>query len=214
LQFILKGIIVCKECFKKGEGPKAEDAKNKILQAFKSGSEASGEALRYVGEMTFLNTQAVYKKALTVSLKGGSVDALQGSIQALSAATLSAEQAHNEVFATRDSFWAVASFYQLGYAYERFADQLKNPPAIKGAKPSDVKAQLQSSVDEVVAKSKSMYSSGLQTSRQFTVYSDYTPLLFNGLSRIMQRTTTFEELVLPPDFLGDVVPDVVKSSVL
>ena len=191
----------------KGFGARSRIGKNatrQILALAKPGA-LTGEALRHAGAIHFERAKPAVARALSGKLRGGDVGKLQSSIQALTNAVNGVEKAMAPLFAVQDSFWAVAGFHQIGLAYERFANQMRNPPAIKGAKPEEVKQQLQGSVDQVMAKAKEYYAAGMDTARKYEVYNDYTRLLFNALNRLSGSKTSFDEWVVTPDFLGSEV---------
>lgn len=195
-----------------GKGSQAQKALQGLNRTSRGGGGISGEALRYVGEIAFQGVQALQKQFSKYRLQGGTVDKLQSSIELITAKLTQLEQAYGSVFSTQDSYWGIAAFYQLGYSYETFAAQLKSPPGINGVKREDLIKQLQASVDQIEGKAKEYYTTGLQTTRRFTVYNQWSVKIFNGLNRIVKRRVSFEELVVSPDFIGSEVPNQVRTQ--
>ena len=194
------------------KGPQAQKALQGLTRTAQSGGGISGEALRYIGEIAFQGVQGLQGQFSRYRLQGGNVDKLQSSIEQITAKLTQLEQAYGAVFSTQDSYWGVAAFYQLGSSYESFAAQLKSPPNINGVKREDLVKQLQASVDQIEAKAKQYYTTGLQTSRRFTVYNIWSVRIFNGLNRIVKRKVSFEELIVSPDFIGSEVPNQVRAQ--
>lgn len=194
------------------KGSQAQKALQGINRTARGGRGISGEALRYIGEIAFLGVQGLQKQFSRYRLQGGNVDKLQASIEMITGKLNQLEQAYGSVFSTQDSYWGIAAFYQLGFSYESFAGLLKSPPSINGVKREDLIKQLQASVDQIEAKAKEYYTTGLQTTRRFTVYNSWSVKIFNGLNRIVKRKVSFEELVVSPDFIGSEVPDKVRTQ--
>lgn len=178
-----------------------QEALRQITQISSAGG-LSGESLRYAGEVLFLRANSVMPRFMSLRLQGGSLEKLQGSIGQLTQGVSQVEQAFAPIFKIQDSYWAVAAFHQVGLAYEHFANEMQNPPAINGASVNDVKNQLQASVDQVLAKSNEYYNTGIQTARRYEIYSPWTVKVFDALNRLARRTVTFEEWVILPDFLA------------
>ena len=124
-------------------GAASQQAANEILETFKkSGGNVSGEALRSVGGLVFRRVNGIMAQFQAMRLRGGTVDALAGSIQQKVGSLPKVQGAYEQVLATKDAYWGVAAFYQLGYARELLARDLENPPEIKGAPHADVVKQL------------------------------------------------------------------------
>ena len=191
---------------------RGEKARQNILGTARTARGISGEALRYLGEIIFSDVQALQKKFNRMRLRGGGPNQLQKSIESIFNSLVQLEKAYNKVFSTRDSYWGVAAFYQLGESFESFANQLKNPPTINGVKNSDLVKQLQPSINQVLGKAKEYYSTGIQTARQFTIYNIWTTKIFNGLNRVLKRKVSFAELIVDPDFVGSEVPSEVGGK--
>ena len=195
-----------------GRGSQANRAMQGIINAARKGP-VEGEALRYLGEIAFKDVQPLQARFSKLRLQGGDVNRLQSSIETIFGALVQLEQAYGQVFSSRDAFWGVAAFYQLGYSYESFAGQLKNPPAINGVKQAELVEQLKSSVDQVEAKAKEYYTTGIQTVRQFTILNDWSVQIFNGLNRVVKRRVSFDEWIVSPDFLGSEASAKVRREV-
>ena len=195
------------------DGPRAQTAAQRIISIASAGEALQGEALRYVGEVAFDSVQSRQKEFSKFFLEGGDVNQLQSSIEGVFAALLQLEQAYSQVFASRDAYWGVAAFYQLGAAYEGFAKQLQNPPFVEGIKREELIGQLRESVVQVEAKAKEYYTAGIQAVRQFKIMNIWAIKIFNGLNRIVKRNVSFDEWVVTPDFLGSEVSQKVRSAI-
>jgi TolA-binding protein len=141
--------------------------------------ELDNQAILHYGEVLFQHAVSIVSKIQEYQLKGGSVETLQVGIQQLSEYVAQAESLFGRVLALQDPYWGVAAFYELGLCYELFEIALENPPEIDGANPTDVKAQLQSSIDELRVKSMEYYKAGYDTSEKYSIYSEYSVLLLN-----------------------------------
>ncbi|MDD9951133.1 MAG: hypothetical protein OXT67_06160 [Zetaproteobacteria bacterium] len=184
-----------------------------ILRLGRSSSrQLSGEALRYYGELIFNAVQPQQRRFSKLKLQGGTVDALQRSIEANFNSLLQLEASYKQVFATQDSYWGVASFYNIGIAYERMGELLKNPPAIKGVPRQDLVNQLDGSVQQVMNKAKEYYSGGLQAVRRYAVFNQWSVKIYNALNRVSGRANSMEEIVVAPDFIASEISADVQAS--
>lgn len=198
-----------------GRGGPAGRALRQISSVMKSSaSSVSGEALRYLGEIAFKNADRSLAPYLKLTLKGGTVNAMLASIQKKNAAIANLEKVYGQVVSTKDSYWGVAAYHQLGYAYEHFAQLLKNPPTIKGAKIEDVKKELAGSVTQAEAKAKEYYKAGLDISKKFTVYNEWPNKLRAAQGRMKGQKLVFDDWVVSPDFIGTQVSEKVASAAL
>lgn len=187
--------------------------KNRILSAARSGKGVSGEALRHVGEVFYEETVGAYQAFMKMTLKGGNVNALQGSIQAMGAEIGKLEQLYAKVFSTQDSHWAISAFAKIGSAYQHFADQLKTPPEIPGANSSEVKAQLAGSVATLAEKAKTYYQTCIQTAHQFSVLNHALGDCINNLKTIQSHSDLFVEWVFRPDFIASPISEKLISEI-
>ncbi len=205
-------ILAFYKIYKTAQSPQEKNAaRDRILTVSREG-QVSGEALRYLTGFIFESVDNVHLELRAMSLKGGTVEALQSSIQAISAKLATLESRYGKVLATRDSYWGVAVLYRLGEAYEDFARKLSQPPAVQGANPQDVKSQLRGSMMELQAKAKDFYQSGLETSRKFEIYSEWVLLIRQALSRMSGKMISTKDLVLPPDYVGGLASNKVLSG--
>ena len=189
------------------KGAQAQKALRSILSEFKRSSRrVSGEALRYIGEITFAKSNSVLPKYLKIKLAGGTVEKLLASIQAKAAQLQMVEQTYSQVVATKDSYWGTAALFQIGLATEQFSSQLSNPPAIKGAKKADVIKQLEPQVQQLKNAAKNWYTTAQKTISQYKVYNSYSLKVINALSRINGSKLQFDDYVVEPDFLGSELP--------
>jgi TolA-binding protein len=187
-----------------GKSADARQAAAQIKSTFQSsGNAVSGEALRYVGELYFKEGSAYIPQFYNIKLTGGSVDNLIASIQKKANALAQLEGSLNRVVSTKDAYWGVAALFQMGAANEHFALLLSNPPAIDGAKPEDVLAQLKGQIDPIKASSVSWYKLAMETVSKFKVYNEWSIKSLNGLSRASGSKIQFDDYVVQPDFLGN-----------
>jgi TolA-binding protein len=187
-----------------GKSADARQAAAQIKSTFQSsGNAVSGEALRYVGELYFKEGSAYIPQFYNIKLTGGGVDNLIASIQKKANALAQLEGSLNRVVSTKDAYWGVAALFQMGAANEHFALLLSNPPAIDGAKPEDVLAQLKGQIDPIKASSVSWYKLAMETVSKFKVYNEWSIKSLNGLSRASGSKIQFDDYVVQPDFLGN-----------
>ncbi len=196
-----------------GQGSQASRAAGSIFSEFsKNPDGVNGEALRYVGELTFLKANSILPRYMKVGLAGGTVERLLGSMQNKAAQLQQVEQAFGQVVNTKDSYWGVAALYSIGLATEQFAELLSNPPAIQGAKREDVLAQLKPQIEQIKQAATNWYKSAAETVSRYRVYNQYSVKTLNSLARITNRNLQFDDYVVAPDFLGAELPaDIAKS---
>jgi hypothetical protein len=149
---------------------------------------------------------------MKISLKGGTVPAMLASIQAKTAALESLEKTYGQVLNTKDSYWGIAAYHQIGFAYEHFANLLKNPPAITGAKIEDVKKELSAPAAKQEAKAKEFYTAGLNIAKKLEVYNEWPGKLKASMGRMAGKELSFDDWIVTPDFVGSEVPKDVASS--
>lgn len=197
-----------------GRGQTAAQSGEEILKTYqKARGQVSGEALRYVGEMVFKRVSGESAKFAALKLQGGTVDALVGSIQKKVQGLGKLQQAYDQVLATKDAFWGVAALYELGRAREVLAEELDNPPGIKGASLDDVKAKLAPDAQAAKGEAKKFYATALESISKFHVYSKYSQKVVSGYARISGMKMTFEDWVEEPDFVAAEVPESIASAV-
>ncbi len=184
--------------------PDQKTQATKQIQQLAKQKNLSGEALRYVAELHFQDSEKRYTQQMTLKLQGASVDNLQGSIQKLSDGLAALEKAYDPTLKTQDAYWGVAVFYRLATAYEAFARMMMNPPAVEGVAAADLKTHLQSSVDQMMGKAKEYYGTGLGVARKFNVYNAWVPLLIQADRRLKGKSPMVPAWVLSPDFVGGV----------
>ncbi|MEZ4742150.1 MAG: hypothetical protein R3B45_06865 [Bdellovibrionota bacterium] len=196
-----------------GRGNAAEQAGKRIEALLRSSSKASGEALRYIGEIAFKKANVYLAPYLKESLRGGTVENMLASIKKKTASLERLEKAYGQVLNTKDSYWGIAAYHQIGFAYEQFTSLLKNPPAIKGAKISDVQKELSGSAAQAQKKAVDYYTAGLDIARKLSVYNEWPAKLKTSLARLQGKTVSFADWVITPDFVGSEVPEDVSSEV-
>lgn len=197
-----------------GRGATAKKAEQSIKREFTRGkSRVSGEALRYVGELSFRQTTSVLPRYAKVKLQGGTVEKLLASIQNKAAELQKVEKAYGNVVATKDSYWGTAALFQIGLATEQFARLLSNPPKIAGAARADVIKQLQPQIDQLNKAAENWYTSAQETISRYKVYNSYSLKVLNALARIKGSKVQFEDYVVSPDFMSSEMPAGVVSRI-
>ncbi len=197
-----------------GKGGAASQAAQSILQVFQqSGGNISGEALRQVGELIFKQVNGEMARFVQLKLRGGTVDALAASIQQKAQGLARLQAGYDKVLATKDAYWGVAALYQMGRAREIIADDLENPPEIKGAKKEDVVSQLAGDAKAAKAEAKKFYGLALNSVEKFLVYNDWAANALSGMARINGKNINFDDMIVTPDFLGAEVPGNIASAV-
>jgi TolA-binding protein len=196
------------------KGGSAQQAAAEILTTFqRSGGNVSGEALRSVGGLVFRRVNPILAQFTAMRLHGGTVDALVASIQAKAGALAKVQAAYEQVLATKDAYWGVAAFYQLGYARENLAKDLENPPDITGAPHADVVKQLAGDAKSARGEAKVFYAKALDAVSRFLVYNEWAARSLSGMARIQGKTIYFDDLIVKPDFLGAEVPENIAQAV-
>lgn len=203
-----------------GQGGNASQAAGEIIKTFqKGGASVSGEALRAVGGLAFRQVNGELARFNAVKLKGGTVDALAGSIQQKVQALMKLKQAYEQVTKTGDAYWGVAAVYQMGYAHELLAQDLERPPQImdpgtrKPVPQADVVKQLEGDAKGAHAEAEKYYRLALNSVPKFLVYNEWAAKTHSGLSRMSGKNINFDDLIVRPDFMGAEVPENVASAV-
>lgn len=195
------------KAFNAKDATKASKAVRNILNIFHQAGTKNikGEALRYVGEIKFKQADVIMKKYVSAKLIGGTVDALQSSIENKAKLLEKLLSGYDNVIKTTDSYWGVAALYQKGFGYEILAQDLANPPAIKDVDIKDVVAKLKPRANEALNMSKVLYNSALNTVRKFKVYNEWSVKVINALHRVKKESLSFDDWVVMPDFVGGFV---------
>lgn len=175
--------------------------KQNILNTARGGG-FSGEAARYVAEIMFSRVESQYSKLMNMELKGGSVNALQNSIQNVSNAISSLEKSYAGVTSTKDAYWGIAVFHHLGEVYYRFAYMLENPPPITGAEPKAVKAELQGGAQEIKEKAKNHFILGINTAQKYNVFNDWVVRCREAQARAEGRKIEIKDVIQPSEYVG------------
>jgi TolA-binding protein len=202
-------IVTLARIYKIGEGKSPESAKaqQEMVAIFKqAGGEVSGEALRYIGEISYKGVPGVIAKYKEVKLVGGTVEKLLASIQGKAAAMQQAEAALTAVLNTKDAYWGVAALYQLGMINELYAEALENPPAIQGASLADVKKELAPQVADRKKVALERYKTAFDTVNKYKVYNDWSVKTVSAIWRVRGSRFEFEDFVMRPDFLETQIP--------
>ena len=189
-------------------GPDAQAAASDIVAAYRSSKgSVSGEALRYVGEIMFNTANGEMTRYNNVKLVGGTVDRLAASIDGKAKALAQLKGSYDQVLAVKDAYWGVAALYQLGFAYESYGRMLENPPGIQGAKPEEVKKQLETQVKQILGEAKNWYNAAQETVAKFSAYSEWSARVVSAQARINGSKVSFVDWVVAPDFLPADVPE-------
>lgn len=173
----------------------SKEAAKQILRLERYAKKISGTPLRFLAEVRFASLQSSVVRNSRLKLSGGDVNRLQSSLERKFNSLVNLENQFGKLFTIGDAYWAVAGFYQLGYAYEQFAENLRNPPSIKGAKKSELVTQLQPTIEQVLGKAIELYTNGIQTLRKFTVYTPWASKIYNSLNRVSNRNVTFDDII-------------------
>lgn len=193
-------------------GPEAQVAASDIMGTFRSSrGSVTGEGLRYVGEIAFNTANVEMPKYLNVKLVGGTVDRLAASIEAKGKALAQIRTSYDQVLAVKDAYWGVAALHQLGFAYENFGRMLENPPAIQGAKPEDVKKQLEPQVKQILGEAKNWYNAAQDSVAKFSAYSEWSAKVVTAQARLAGSKVSFLDWIVTPDFLPADVPESAAS---
>ena len=197
-----------------GKGSGGQQAAAEILATFqRSGGNVSGEALRAVGGLVFRRVNPVLGQFTALKLRGGTVEALVASIQAKAAVLAKVQAGFEQVLATKDAYWGVAAFYQLGYAREDLAKALENPPDIPGAPHADVVKQLAGDAKAARNEAKVFYTKALDAVSRYLVYNEWAARSLSGMARINRKTVYFDDFIVKPDFIGAEVPENIAQAV-
>ncbi len=205
-------IVAFYRIYRSGSGEAAQAAAQ-IKQVFaQNPSAVSGEALRYVGELTYKEVEGALPRFMKITLVGGTVNDLAKSIEQKAVGLQQVEQQLGRVANTKDSYWGVAALYQLGLANENFADALSNPPAIQGASKEDVLKELAPQIAERKKVAMNWYVTAQKTVTEFKVYNDWSIRVLGGISRLSGKKLQFDDYVVTPDFLGSELAGNVTSG--
>ena len=205
--------IIAYSLVMKAKSGAAAQAGQEVLQTFqKSGGNVAGEALRAVGGLVFRQVNGEMTRFQAMKLRGGSVDALAASIQQKVQGLGRLQQAYEQVLGTKDAYWGVAAFYQLGFAREALAKDLENPPDINGAPHADVVKQLAGDAKAARGEARQYYAKALEAVEKYLVYNEWAARALSGMARIQGKNITFDDLIVRPDFLGAEVPENIAQA--
>lgn len=203
-----------------GQGGVAQQAAQQIISTFqRSGGSVSGEALRAVGNLAFKQVNGEMARYNAIKLKGGSVDALAGSIQQKVQGLVKLKQGYEQVTRTGDAYWGVAAVYQIGYAHELLARDLERPPQIidpgtkKPVPQADVVKQLAGDAQAARVEAAKFYKLAGDAVQKYLVYNEWAARALSGVARMQGKNINFDDLIVRPDFLGAEVPENVASVV-
>ncbi len=187
-----------------GKGALAGQALGQMLAIYKSApNQIEGEALRGIGDIVLGQTLPLVAKYHSLKLTGGTVDALAASIQNRGVGLQQLEGAFQQVLSIKDAYSGVAAYVQMGIANETFAEELSNPPEIKGASRADVLKELMPQINERKKAAINWFQAAVQTVSQFAVYSPYSLKAIDGLARVSGSKFSFDDYVVNPDFVGN-----------
>ena len=197
-----------------GKGPAAVQATQEIIAATKKGgAKIDPEAARYYAELAFADSNQIMPKFAAMKFTGGTLDNLVKTIDRKESSIAAVDKAFQRVLDTKDAFWGVAALYQMGLARELLAKDYENPPGITGAKIEDVKAQLAPKIAISKKTAKDFYKGAVDSIRAFNVYNEWAAKAVSGLERVSGNNTSFEDVALIPDFIGNDVSSAVVQAV-
>ncbi len=188
-----------------GKGPEAGRAKEQMLKIHGDApGRVSGRALNFIAELKYGSvkvTQEVYQK---MSLEGGA-GSVDGLIDAMNKKQKSLDNLvfnFAKVVALGDPGWGSACNFEMGKAYESFAEMLRNPPVIEGVQPGDVALRLQDNVAILEGEAARYYKAALALLHRGDVFNEIGVKAFDGLSRLRGRPYRFDDWLEAPAFFG------------
>ncbi|MDE3269673.1 MAG: tetratricopeptide repeat protein, partial [Pseudomonadota bacterium] len=186
---------------------------NRVTATFGQNPNAvGGEALKYVGEIEFAKVDGALNKFLSIKLSGGNVNAMLRSMQVKSAELNKLEALYGRVLKTKDSYWGVAAFHQMAVANIHYAQNLLNPPQIKGAKIADVKKQLAPQASILHNKAKKFLANAQNTIRRYQIASPWVAKVNSQIGLLSARKRSFREWIDLPDFIGYEVSKLARAN--
>ena len=197
-----------------GRGAVANNAAASMQSIYRGAKgNISGEGLRSIGSIAFNGVDPGISTFEKMGLRGGTVNTLSASIQSKASVLEKMQKKYETVLATKDPFWGVAALYQMGYMREQLANDLKNPPEIKGATKSAVLKELTPQISALMSEAKGFYQKALQAVSKYSVYNEWAARARSGMARLSGKQISFEDIIVDPDFLGSQVPVSIVSSV-
>lgn len=178
---------------------------SQILKLYRSSPSTIAQdssARRAVAEILFAQSAPLKQLYHKVKLQGGTIELVQKSIENKTMHFQRLETALTNVIQVGDPTWGVAALYEIGYAWENFGQLYENPPHIKGTTREDVKKQLAPSAQQAYNAALATFRKAQTDALKFGVYSSYSRLVYEGLSRRNGKNLTSSDWVLMPDFLG------------
>ncbi len=188
-----------------GKGPEAERARAQMLKTHGDApGRVTGRALNFIAEMKYGSvkvTQEVYEK---VSLEGGagSVDRLIDAVNKKQKSLDNLVFNFAKVVALGDPGWSSACNFEMGKAYESFADMLRNPPVIEGVHPAHVAQRLQDNVAILEGEAARYYKAALALLHRGDVFNEIGVKAYDGLNRLRWRAYRFDDWLEAPAFFG------------
>ena len=173
----------------------------------KNPKKVDGEALRVVGGLYFQRYSSQKVALESKALKGRTVDNLVASIKEKAKALTKLEKSYNSVLEVKDAYSSVEVFVALGRANEAFAQQLKNPPSIDGAKKEDVVRELSGQIKGRQLSAKRYYEEARKIAQMQSVYSASSKDAMIALSRMESDKHQYIDHDITPDFVSFEVPD-------
>jgi hypothetical protein len=208
-------ILAHRRIYKAGKGKTAQSARaeQEIIAAYNGDKDnVSGEALQYIGELSFRPVPGAIEKYESVTLAGGTIEQLLASIQQKLTVLQQTEEVLLQVLATKDPYWGVAALFQLGLINEKYAEALENPPSVEGVPDSDLKKELAPQALERKKAALQHYDSAFEAIRQYKIYNEWSTKIAVARARLNGRRFEFDDFVINPDFLVTLIPQRPEAS--
>jgi cellulose synthase operon protein C len=209
------------QIYRKGKGGVRGTAiRDMVTIANRNRGKISGEALRYVSEVKFKQTDQAIGKFSKIKLQGGTVERLQKSIEAKANALVQLQNSYQSVVDLKDPYWGVGALYRMGVAFELLANDLRKPPAIQGEKPEEVAKILEPQAAAQIKTALDYFQSAENTVYKFKVFNRWTPLVIHARNRLsLQKSgkrysvVPFNEFYPSPEYIGSNVSKTVAKRV-
>lgn len=163
-------------------------------------NQVSGEALKYIAELYYrdiLFTKSIYDN-LNLNSGAGKIETLIGVIEEKKRGLDNLQYQLTKIVQIGSPNWAAGSYYQIGQAHESFAAMLRNPPAIDGVKPVDVKQRLSPQAAALEDAALRLYERALSTLWKFRIYNEFAVKAIDGQARLSGSKVRFRDWIESP----------------
>lgn len=163
-------------------------------------NQVSGEALKYVAELYYrdiLFTKSIYDN-LNLNAGSGKIETLIGVIEEKKRGLDNLQYQLTKIVQIGSPNWAAGSYYQIAQAHESFAAMLRNPPAIDGVKPVDVKQRLSPQAAALEDAALRLYERALSTLWKFRIYNEFAVKAIDGQARLSGSKVRFRDWIESP----------------